>query len=56
MEMNPTNGVQEYRTETLEGLLSDYQIKEEKDWWDRERIKAIQNELKARQKRRDTKA
>ena len=51
--MNPTNGVNEYRTETLEGLLSDYQVKEKKDWWDRERIKAIESELNARKRRKE---
>jgi ATP-dependent Lon protease len=53
MEMIPTNGVDEYRTKTLEAMLTDYLARAERDWWDRERIKAIQNELKQRQKRKE---
>ena len=42
--------VQDYRSDTLEAILADYQKKARKDSWDKQRIDAIMAELKKRRK------
>lgn len=45
---NHQRAIKDYRRDTLEAILADYERKERKDRWDKDRIEAIRSELKRR--------
>jgi hypothetical protein len=44
--------IRDYRTDTLQAILADYQKRTRKDSWDTARIAAIQAELERRRRER----
>ena len=50
MTTDHARSIQSYRSDTLESILADYERKTRKDRWDKDRIAAIQAELKRRRK------
>lgn len=48
MTTDHARSIRDYRRDTLENILADYERKSRKDRWDKDRIAAIRAELKRR--------
>jgi len=50
--MNPEAGLSEYKLDTLEAMLRDYESIEKPDEWDAARMAAIDKEIKRRKRKK----